>query len=146
MQEEIEIEKAKKEDIPSILELMKDAGLAAEGLEDAELWIMRKNGKVSGSIGLELWGKQGLLRSLVIAKNERSKGLGSALVLYVIEQARQSGVNELYLLTDQVGEYYLRFGFEYFERKKVSGDVLQSSEFRGACLETAPVMRIKLSN
>ena len=146
MQEEIEIEKAKKEDIPSILELMKDAGLTAEGLEDAELWIMRKNGKVSGSIGLELWGKQGLLRSLVIAKNERSTGLGSALVLYIIEQARQSGVNELYLLTDQVGAYYLRFGFEYFERKKVSGDVLQSSEFRGACLETAPVMRIKLGN
>jgi amino-acid N-acetyltransferase len=139
------IEPAKFEDVPKIIALMNSAGLTTEGLEDAELYVIRENGRIVASVGLESWGaEQGLLRSLVVLKELRGKGLGSLLVSYLLETGRKRNLKEVFLLSTDVAKYYVRFGFEIVERKNVSGEVLNSAEFRGACLHTATVMRITL--
>ncbi len=141
----MKIEEAHSEDVPKILSMLEGAGLTREGVDDAKHYVVRADGnRIVATIGFEVWGSQGLLRSLVVEEDERGKGLGSSLVLYVLELARKLRLEEVFLLTDKVGEYYLKFGFEYYDRRRVSGAVLNSAEFRGACLETAPVMRFAL--
>ncbi|MHB8566905.1 MAG: GNAT family N-acetyltransferase [Nitrososphaerales archaeon] len=138
------IEMATSDDVPEILNILEKKGLTKDGIKDAQCWIIKLNNKIIGSIGLEVWGKQGLLRSLAVEEKSRKKGLGRSLVFYVLEVARQKNLEEVFLLSEASAEYYLRFGFEYYERKLVSGDVLKSAEFRGACLESAKVMRIQI--
>jgi len=150
------IERAEARDTPGILNLMKVAGLTTAGLDKAELWVLREErawkhedtgdeGDIVGSVGLEIWGgKQGVLRSLVVEKSHRNRGLGSILVRHVIQSAKSMGLNEIFLLTEKVASYYERFGFKPLERNKVRGEVLNSDEFNGACLESATVMRLEL--
>ena len=141
--QENKIEASKPDELRQIIALMKDGGLTIEGLKDASLFVLKEGDTIVGSVGLEVWGKsQGLLRSLVVSKERRGKGLGSSLVLYVIDIARKRGLEELFLLSADVPEYYLKFGFEFVDREKVRGEVLNSAEFRGACLDTASVMKI----
>ena len=141
----MKIEQSRAEDITKILSMLDSSGLTKEGVNDAKHYVVRgDDGKIIATIGFQIWGKQGLLRSLAVDEKERNRGLGSSLVMYVLELARNLELDEVFLLTEKVGEYYLRFGFEYYNRKQVFGEVLKSAEFRGACLESAPVMKYTL--
>ncbi len=141
LQAGFEIVRAKKEEMPGALSLLKSSGLTLEGVEDTEFWIAKSGERIIGTVGLETWGDQGLLRSLAVDKELRNLGIGRALVLHVIELAKNKKLKELFLITEAVQNYYLKFGFELVERNKISGNVLNSQEFRGACLESANVMR-----
>ena len=147
------LEGARESDKETILEILEESGLTTEGIEDAEFYIARldddddasKSDPIIGVVGLEIWGSsQGLLRSLVVRKEYRNRRVGEALVLKVIEIARSRKLKELYLITVAVEKYYERFGYELVDRNTVRGEVLRSAEFRGACLQTASVMRYLL--
>lgn len=51
------------------------------------------------------------LASVFVAAEYRRNGVGSALVLHVIEQAKQEGVDILYLFTPNQESFYQRFGW-----------------------------------
>ena len=151
------LESARESDKETILEILKESGLTTEGIEDAEFYIARldddddddddasESDPIIGVVGLEIWGSsQGLLRSLAVRKEYRNRRVGEALVRKVIEIARSKKLKELYLITVAVEKYYERFGFELVDRNTVRGEVLRSAEFRGACLQTASVMRYLL--
>ncbi|MDA4111026.1 MAG: GNAT family N-acetyltransferase [Thaumarchaeota archaeon] len=119
--------------------------MTTEGVDDSGFWVAKNvEDKLIGAVGLETWGNQGLLRSLVVEKSYRGLGVGRSLVLHTVELARKRKLKELFLITEAVKDYYLKFGFEVLERNNVEGQVLGSAEFRGACLESADVMRIIL--
>jgi amino-acid N-acetyltransferase len=138
------VEKASPEDSRAARQLLSDSELPTEGLEDTELWCVREGSRVIGAAGLEIWGRQGLLRSVAVDRRYRESGVGNALVKHVSKEASAKGLSELYLITETAPRFFERFGFEPFERKKVEGMVLNSVEFRGACSVTAPVMRLTL--
>jgi amino-acid N-acetyltransferase len=52
-----------------------------------------------GLVGLELHGRDALLRSLVVDPNSRTNGIGSQLVEHAENYARARGVDSIYLLT-----------------------------------------------
>jgi amino-acid N-acetyltransferase len=136
---------ATKFDRAEIPRLLKDAGLTLEGIDDCEFWVAKNTrNQTIGAVGLETWSSRGLLRSLVVEKNSRGNGVGRKLVFHTIKEAKKRNLKELYLLTQAVKNYYIKLGFELIEREKVQGPVLNSAEFRGACLENADVMRIIL--
>ena len=136
---------ATKFDRAEIPSLLKSAGLTPKGIDDCEFWVAKNTrNHTIGAVGLETWGSQGLLRSLVVEKNSRRNGVGRKLVLHTITEAKKRNLKEIYLLTEAVKDYYLKLGFGLAEREKVQGPVLNSAEFRGACLENADVMRIIL--
>jgi ribosomal protein S18 acetylase RimI-like enzyme len=60
-------------------------------------------------------GRAALFEDLVVAPDHRKRGIGAALLKYVIEQARADGVLRLTLLTDMQNEraqaMYRRVGF-----------------------------------
>jgi amino-acid N-acetyltransferase len=132
-------------DLKDAKRLLSESELPVEGLEEAELWCVKgQSGGLIGVAGLERWGTQGLVRSVAVDGGQRRLGVGKVLVERVLEEASVSNLAELYLITETAPRFFEKFGFTPLERKNVKGDVLNSVEFKGACPDTAPVMRLKL--
>ena len=102
-------------------------------------------GEVVGVAGLELYGNQGLLRSVAVADGMHNRGYGAALANYVISEARKSRVQELFLLTTTAPEFFKKLGFKEENREKVVGGIVDSVEFKSACPKTAILMRLSLA-
>lgn len=64
--------------------------LPLDELEEAKLWVLElSGGEVVGVAGLELYGNQGLLRSVAVADGMHNRGYGAALANYVIVRQRR---------------------------------------------------------
>lgn len=140
------IRQAQLEDRECISLLLSSFKLPLDGLEDSRMWVLQEsNGSVQGVAGLELWEGKGLLRSVAINKNLQNRGYGSALVKYVIGEAKKSGIHELLLLTTTAPDFFRKLGFREDDRENVTGSITDSVEFKGACPKTAVLMRLSLT-
>lgn len=90
--------------------------------------------------GLEVRGRDALLRSIAVHPAWRAHGLGAKVVSRLIEVAEQRELATLYLLTTTAEQYFPRFGFERVDRGAVSPAILQTEEFAGACPASAIAM------
>ncbi len=64
------------------------------------------DGTPTALVGLEIYGRDALLRSLVVSANARTQGLGSALVLHAEQYAAAHEVRALYLLTTTAESFF----------------------------------------
>ncbi len=131
-----------------LLSLLTEAGLPVEGVpESLEGFLVAKtvDGAIVGAAGIETYGHQGLLRSVVVAPSHRGTGVGQALTEQAIARARNGGLKDLYLLTTTAERFFPRFGFEPISRDSIRGAVLASAEFQGACPSTAVIMHSTLA-
>ena len=128
------------------------AFIAASGLPTADLstsspylWIARTGQVVSGTVGLEVHGDAGLLRSLAVAPASRGRGLGTLLVDRVEQEARGLGLAELVLLTETADDFFSALGYRVVARESVPEAIRRSAEFRALCPASATCMRKALS-
>jgi amino-acid N-acetyltransferase len=130
-------------DYAGVVRLLQASELPTAGLQPSlpDFLVAEDRGRVVGAVGLELYGESALLRSAVVDAGSRGTGVGSGLVDGVLERARARGVREIYLLTTTAERYFPRFGFVPITRSQVALPVRASEEFRGACPDTAVVMR-----
>ncbi len=56
------------------------------------------------------------MSSVYVDRSARKRGLGTALVARVVEEARQQGVDRLYLWTAKEEQWYAGMGWQVFER------------------------------
>jgi amino-acid N-acetyltransferase len=140
------IEKARPADIEAIEGLLKDSHLPVEGAKAhiGNFFVAREGGSLSGVIGLEVYGEEGLLRSLAVCESGRSKGIGGALYLRLIDEARLLGMRRVVLLTTTAEKYFRARGFRIIDRSTISGPIRQSAEFTGACPDSAVCMELDL--
>ena len=129
-----------------ILDLLTAAQLPTAGAEDhlEHFFIARDGGRLVGSIGLEIHGDVGLLRSLAVAAQARGGGLGEQLVARLIEYARGRELRSIYLLTTTAEHYFPRFGFEPIPREAADPRLGASLEFQGVCPDSAACLRLEL--
>lgn len=97
--------------------------------------------EVVGVAGLEIYGSYGLLRSLAVNTDQRSKGIAGRLLLRIEELAALKTLKEVYLLTETAPEYFNRKGYGKITRADVPAEVQQSSEFSHVCPQSAIVMK-----
>ena len=92
--------------------------LASYHLPDVELdrWIehiivAERDGRLVGCGGLEVYPEDacGLVRSM--AAEERGDGLGTSILNWAFDHARELGLTQLFLFTVDARGFYLRFGF-----------------------------------
>jgi len=129
-------------DLPAVEQLLRGSNLPVDGVREAlkGFVVAESAGALVGVAGLEVCCEHALLRSVAVAPEWRSRGLGRALVTRVISDAEARDIRALYLLTTTADGYFPRLGFAPVARADVPPDVQQTEEFRSACPASATVM------
>src|ERR1700722_4512522 len=94
--------------------LLQAQGLPVADITEAHLehfFFIGSDGSPMGLVGLEIFGTDALLRSLVVAENARCKGWGSTLIDHAEQYAASRGVLSIYLLTTTAETYFKRRGY-----------------------------------
>jgi len=138
----VAIERAIREDGPSILQLLGNAGLPLDGLIDhlETAFVARVDSRIVGCAALEAYEDGALLRSVAVAPAVQGHAIGRRLVDAAIGLAESLGAPAVYLLTTSAGRYFPKLGFLPIERAQVPAGVQRSVEFRSACPASATVM------
>jgi amino-acid N-acetyltransferase len=137
------VRSANSTDHIAVIGLLEDAGLPVAGVLPTlpDFYVVELDGRVVGAVGLEVYGRDALLRSAVVERVARNSGLGVTLIERILDHARERDIRAIYLLTTTADQYFPRFGFERIAREDVPDDVKVSVEFREACPASAVVMR-----
>jgi amino-acid N-acetyltransferase len=137
-----QIRPAATSDLPRVEKLLTASQLPLAGVREAlgDFVVAEADGDIVGVAGLELCCDDALLRSVAVAPEWRSKGLGRALVTRAVAEAEARGIRALYLLTTTAEHYFPSLGFQAIARDAVPAEVKATEEFTTACPASATVM------
>lgn len=111
------IRKAGKKDLERLIEFLDKANLGTDGLteESVDCFLLMEDldGNIKGSLGMEPYGRHGLLRSLVVSPGQAEKEI-FILFAEMLKVAREKGINSLFLATNKsvVVPFFEMLGFE----------------------------------
>jgi N-acetylglutamate synthase-like GNAT family acetyltransferase len=133
-------------DLPAIRDLLEAAGLPSEGVEAAiaDFYVHESAGALNGAAGVELYGAEGLLRSVAVAADAQRQGIAARLCGRVVAHATEKGCQTLYLLTPDAAAYFERAGFEIASRVTAPQSIRECPEFVSLCPASAVLMRKRL--
>ena len=138
-------------DLPAIIDLLEEAGLPTEDLDSASLAafaVVRATGDESllAAGALEIYGLDGLLRSIVVAPGCRGTGIGGRLTRHLIAQAHESALSSIWLLTTTASDYFPDFGFRKRARAEAPPAIAGTPEFARLCPDSAACLALELSD
>ena len=138
------IRSAEAQDYPAIELLVRTAKLPIEGVKDhlGDFLIMMKRDQLIGTVGLEIYGKTALLRSLAVEQGHQGRGYGQQLVAAIVAKAREAKLSQLFLLTETAEAFFAARGFETIPRDLADEQIKSSEEFRSLCPVSASCMRL----
>jgi len=111
----------------------------------AFLVAVDRDGAISGSIGLQALENDALLRSLAVAPHARGAGTGNALLAAIEAQATANAHANLWLLTTNAENFFVRHGYRAVNRNIVPDEVRATGQFTRLCPSTAVCMVKRLS-
>jgi amino-acid N-acetyltransferase len=120
----------------SAVALLQAQGLPVSDITDEHLehfFFVGSAGSTTGLVGLEVYGTDALLRSLVVAAAARGKGLGSLLVEHAEHYAAAHKVLAVYLLTTTAEAFFQRLGYQRVDRSQAPPSIRQTQEFASLC-------------
>jgi len=143
----VQCEPARPGDAAAIAALLEACGLPSEDVAPLlpGFIVARDGERIVGTIGLEAFGRIGLLRSLAVSPDHRGRGLGRELTRRLIEQARAAGIERLYLLTTSAADFFAAAAFAIVERGSVPAPIATSRQFQSLCPASAVCMTRELS-
>ncbi|TFF37738.1 arsenic resistance N-acetyltransferase ArsN2 [Mucilaginibacter psychrotolerans] len=125
--------------------------LAAEKLPVADLpetldnfIVAIQDGSLVGVGGVEVYGNNGLLRSLAVHPEHRGAGIAGKLLAQLDSMSKKNGLLALYLLTETAPTYFEQKSYTRITRVEVPAEVQRSSEFSHVCPVSAIVMKKEL--
>jgi amino-acid N-acetyltransferase len=96
--------------------------------------------RLNGVVGLEIYGKVALLRSLAVTQDRRGSGFGKALVAEAESYAQSRGVTEIYLLTSTAEHFFQRLGYKHASREAAPEAIRRTREFAELCPSSSAFM------
>ena len=144
--EQLILEKISNEDINDAKSLLKENDLCYADIpkENLDIFKVLDDNVIVGYLGLEHYGSDAVLRSVVIKDKFRGQNLGRKMTLLGIDAARNGGIESLYLLTLTARDFFSKLGFKLMARKDVPEAVGKSEEFLNFCPDTATCMKLSL--
>jgi len=122
------IRKAEIKDVVPIQNIInnfaKDGLMLARSLNELyenlrDFWVYEVEKKVVGCCALHIsWEEFAEIKSLAVEKRFQKRGIGTALVEACIQEAKQLGVKNLFVLT-YIPQYFKRFGFKKISHEKL---------------------------
>ncbi|MDH5353787.1 MAG: arsenic resistance N-acetyltransferase ArsN2 [Gammaproteobacteria bacterium] len=96
--------------------------------------------------GLEILGREGLLRSVVVRGGFKGRGLAGLVVEYLHEKARMNRLQELFLLTESAQGYFEGLGYQSISRDDLPGEVKTTQQYLCLCPASAQAMHFILAD
>lgn len=126
-----------------VIELLAAEKLPVEDLPETldSFLVAIQDGIVIGVAGIEVYGTNGLLRSLAVKAAYRSSGIAGKLLNRIEAMSNLKQLSALYLLTETAPGYFEKKNFQKITREDVPAEVRQSSEFSHVCPVSAIVMK-----
>ncbi|HEY7639518.1 MAG TPA: arsenic resistance N-acetyltransferase ArsN2 [Steroidobacteraceae bacterium] len=119
-----------------VIGLLDSASLPSSDLADCDMQDFFYAGPTTapvGIVGLQLYGSDALLRSLVVSADHRAQGLGQKLVEHAEQHARQHGVTTVYLLTSTAERFFRARGYVVTPRDRAPAAIRTTPEFASLC-------------
>lgn len=139
------IRPAADHDFGAIGSLLNVCGLPTTGIQEKlSGFLVAHCTGVVGVIGMEFSGESVLLRSLAVSHDRRNSGIASALVDQCLDQIRQSGCKEAYLITGTAEKFMQRWGFVKIYRSQIPEALLRHSGLDCACPSCSTCMKLTL--
>jgi amino-acid N-acetyltransferase len=142
-----DVRPARPEDYEAAAALLEESGLPLDGMREhlAHAFVAMNQGAIVGFVAVEMHKDAALLRSLAVAPRHRGQRLGESLAEKALCMARDSGREDVYLLTETAAGFFPRFGFAIEDRALAPPALRRSVEFQSACPATAVLMHAKLA-
>lgn len=136
------IREAEIQDLDRIKSLLLSVNLPFSGVAEhlKEFFILEMDNSLIGTVGMEVYGKNGLLRSLAVEPPFQGRGYGVMLLKHILDRAELRGIREIILLTETAQKFFEKQGFQPISRDRVHDDVKQSVEFTECCPKSALCM------
>jgi N-acetylglutamate synthase-like GNAT family acetyltransferase len=128
---------------PAFVAALADAGLPTDDLaEDGRrFFAFRGDGSdILGYGGVEGHSGIALLRSLVVVRHRRGRGIGLRMVNWILDELRACGGKEAYLLTTTATAFGTRCGFQRLDRDSAPDPIRNSRQMTALCPATAVLM------
>jgi amino-acid N-acetyltransferase len=94
-------------------------------------FIVAKAGKrIVGVIGVEAYGRVGLLRSLCVDKAYRGRGIARMLTAKMLDYAHTRKIDRLYLFTWDAERFVSKLGFHKIDKKRIPKSIRLTWQFR----------------
>lgn len=138
----IEYRNATPADYESVTSLLLQENLPVEDIETGlpHFIVATDNGRIIGSIGLEVFGSIGLLRSMVVDPGYRGKGIAIGLIDSLRAKSAELGIQDLFLITNTAERFFSNRGFKTIARDSVPEPIRQTREFSHLCPASSAVM------
>jgi amino-acid N-acetyltransferase len=140
------IEPVRAHDRPRVRDLLRESGLPIDDIDASpvDFLVMREAGQVVGVVGLQNAEGAGLLRSLAVLPSLHGQGRGGALVAAVERLAERRGIDDLYLLTENVPGFFALHDYLRVQRASVPPGIQATAEYAALCPATAVCMHKRL--
>jgi arsenate reductase len=128
---------------PALVKALKAEDLPVGDVEEPNrtFFVYRTlGGVVVGFAGYELYGADVFLRSIVVAPEARSKGIGRNLLPLLLYRAFRQGAREAWLLTMHAAGYFEKTGFKRRARDEAPPAILETRQAKSLCPSGAILM------
>ncbi len=141
---DITITPARAEDLDAIKALLVASELPTAGIDQhwKTFLVARDGDRLVACGGAEAYQFAALIRSVAVAPEYRSHGIGRKIVRQLLDRLASRGLREFYLLTTTAEDYFKKRGFKTIDRDEVHPQLLSSREFQDACPSSAICMRL----
>jgi amino-acid N-acetyltransferase len=142
MYHNIHFRHSKKIDLPQIEAILQANNLITSDLSNPKINFIVANcyNELIACVGLEVYGKDSLLRSFAVVEQFRNQKIGLKLIDFAIAFAHQKGVSTIHLLTNTAKIYFEKHGFIEKERLFASEQIRSTKEFSSLCPSSSHYM------
>ena len=91
--------------------------------------VARAGKKIVGVVGVEVYGRTGLFRSLCVDKAYRGRGIAKMLNEKLLAYARTRKIERLYLFTLYAENFASKLGFRKIDKKRIPKSIRSTWQF-----------------
>ncbi len=142
------IEAPLPKDEPRVRQLLRACDLPEADITPEQMrhfFVLTDKGKIVGTVGVQVLGRFGLLRSLAIDPAHRGRGFASRLAEKAEQYAASLNVEMLYLLTITAEGFFSKRRYQKVPRNSAPLPLQETSEFKDVCPVSAVCMAKDLS-
>jgi amino-acid N-acetyltransferase len=92
--------------------------------------VAKEGKKIVGVIGVEVYGRVGLLRSMCVDQAYRGQGIAKMLYAKILVYAQMRRISRLYVFTWDAEKFASKLGFHKIDKKRIPKSIRSTWQFR----------------